>query len=170
MLRALICLLSLVCLAVMGVLTVSCGSSNSTTTTVCHTVYNVVGDWQITVTDNGGGTGTVYGAIDSAGLALFFDNTPPLSSGDTVELPTLSGNCSFSGNILAYSEPGGPANGSLITDASQGNVNSTTSISGTFTGTGGNPSGTISLSPFPPLNGPVTAINAQKTGAVQGAI
>jgi hypothetical protein len=151
-----------------GAMTIGCGSS-SNSTTVCRTVYNVVGNWQITVSDTGGGSFTGYGAIDSAGLALFFDNAPLSgSSGDSAELPTLSGNCSFSGNIAAYAEPGGPASGSIATDAAQGNITSSSSISGSFSG---NASGTFTLAPFSPLGtSSVTAVSGDKTGVVQGAL
>jgi hypothetical protein len=163
-------MISVTFLALLGAFTMGCGSSsNSNTTTVCRTVYNVVGPWQITVTDTGGGSFTGFGAIDSAGLALFFDNAPLSgSSGDTAELPTISGNCSFSGTITAYAEPGGLNTGSIVTDSTQGNINSSTSISGSFSG---NETGTFSATLFSPLGtGSVTAVSGQKTGEIQGAL
>jgi len=84
-----------------------------------------------------------------------------------VELPTINGNCSFSGNITAYAEPGGPASGSVVTDSAQGSVNSNTSMNGTFAGS---PSGTFSATQFMPLTGAVTAVSGNKTGAVEGAL
>jgi hypothetical protein len=153
--------LCFVCLVSVGVLTISCGSSNSGTKPCTGGPYNVLGDWQITVTATGGGPVTGYGAIDSAGLALFFDGL-----GDTLQLPTLTGTCAFSGSINFYSVPGPPPNGDVeVTDTITGNVNSATSITGSFTGT---PSGTISAAPFTQLTGSVSAVSGSKTGAVQG--
>ena len=160
-------------LMLIAVLTISCGgSSNSTLKQGCTGgPYNVVGDWQITISDNGGGSASGYGAIDSSGLALFFDNSQSTAStGDTVQLPTISGACSFTGDLTAYAEPGGPASGSVITDSAQGNVTSASAINGTFTGSGTNPSGTFSLSPLAALTGSASAISGAKTGAVQGAL
>jgi hypothetical protein len=167
--------LSLICLALVGVLAMSCGSSNSSPKPCTGGPYNVVGDWQITVSTTGGGSVTGYGAIDTAGLALFFDNALPASFGDTLQLPTLTGTCAFSGSITSYSEPGGVNSGTTLSDAIIGNVNSTTpaagspatSITGSFTGTS-SPAGTISAVPFTPLTGSVTAVTGSKTGAVQG--
>lgn len=157
--------LSLALLVFIGAMNLGCGGSS----TACGTMTNVVGNWKITVSNTLGGTVTGYGAIDSSGLALFFDNNP--LSGDTVELPLISGNCSFSGNMVAYSEPGTNPKDPVVTDTAQGTINSSTSISGSFSGTtSGNPSGTFSVASFSPLSGSVTAISGAKTGAVQGAI
>ena len=162
--------LTLASLALIGALALSCGSS-STPAKACTGTYNVVGDWQIAVTDTNSLTSlTEYGAIDATGLALFFDTIQPATSGDTAELPTISGSCSFSGNVNAYPEPGGPNAGPAITDATQGNVTSNVAFAGTFTGTGNNPSGTFSGTPFSPLTGSVAALSGSKTGAAQGAI
>src|SRR5579863_1234462 len=101
-------LLALAVLVFIAAMTLSCSSSSNNSTTVCSTIYNPVGNWQITVSQNGGSSVTGYGAIDSAGLALFFDNTPSSGgTGDTLQLPLISGNCLFSGNIVAYAQPGG---------------------------------------------------------------
>jgi len=169
MLRRLVPLLSLSSLALVGALAVSCGSSSSSNnTTVCRTVYSVVGNWQMTVTDTGGTPLTMYGAIDSAGLALFFDNSPSTgNSGDTAQLPTITGNCSFSGNITAYGEPGGPNSGSVVLDSTEGSVTSNSAFNGTFSGPA---SGTYSAASFPPLTGAVIAVSGNKTGVVQGAL
>ena len=170
MLRKFAWFVTLASLAVIGTLALSCGSS-STPAKACTGTYNVVGDWQIAVTDTNSLTSlTEYGAIDASGLALFFDNTQPAGSGDSAELPTLSGSCSFSGNVNAYPEPGGPNAGPTITDAAQGNVTSNVAFAGTFTGTGNNPSGTFTGTPFSPLTGAVAALSGAKTGAVQGTI
>lgn len=159
----------LLSLAFIAAMTIDCGGSNNTQ--VCGTIFNPVGNWQITVNQSGGSSVKGYGAIDSAGLALFFDNTPSSGgTGDTVELPPISGNCSFSGSIIAYAEPGTNPLNPVVTDTGQGTINSTTSISGSFSGaSSGTPSGTFSLASFSPLTGTVTAISGTKTGAVQGA-
>lgn len=162
---------SLIALALVSVLVISCGSSFKPPVQPCTGgPYNIVGTWQITVNDAGGGSINGFGAIDSSGLALFFDNSAPNNSGDTIEMPTLTGACSFSGNTTAYPEPGGPNSGLVVTAATIGNVNSSSSISGTFTGTPGNPSGTISLTPFAPLTGSPAPFSGSFFGQAQGAI
>jgi hypothetical protein len=161
---------SFVSLGVVAAITVACGGSSNSTPKACTGgPYNVVGDWQVTVSDIGGGSGMLYGAIDSSGLGLFFDYNLVSGSGDSVEMPTISGSCSFSGNITAYPEPS-PISGSPVVDAAQGNVTSNTSITGSFTGTNGDPSGTFTATACSPLTGAVAAINGDKTGSVQGSI
>lgn len=171
--RKLVLLSAFVSLVLIAVLTISCGgSSNSNLQQGCSGgPYNVVGDWQITISDNGGGSASGYGAIDASGLALFFDNSQATAStGDTVQLPKITGACSYSGNLIAYAEPGGPSSGSMITDTAQGNVTSATAIKGTFTGSGSNPSGTFTLTPLTALTGSPSAISGPKTLSVQGAL
>jgi len=161
--------LSFACLAVIAALTVACGksASNNIFKTCTGGPYNVVGDWQITVQDNGGGSITGYGAIDSSGLALFFDNNALANStGDTLQLPQLTGACSFSGNLTAYAAPN-PLGSTVVTDPVQGNFSSATSMSASFTGS---PSGTISANPFIPLSGSPTAFSGSPfTGEVNGS-
>jgi hypothetical protein len=163
-------LLALAVLVFIAAMTISCSSSSNNITTVCSTIYNPVGNWQITVSQNGGSSVTGYGAIDSAGLALFFDNTPSSGgTGDTLQLPLISGNCLFSGNIVAYAQPGGLHSGSVVTDTAEGTITSSTAISGSFSGaSSGDPSGTFSLTSFSPLSGSATAVSGAKTAAVQG--
>lgn len=163
-------LLALAFLIFIAAMTIGCGGSNSTQ--VCGAIFNPVGNWQITVSDTGGGSLSGYGAIDSTGLALFFDtNASYGGSGDTVELPIISGNCSFSGGMIGYAEPGTNTNDPVVTDTAQGTINSSTAISGSFSSTSsGNPSGTFSLASFSPLTGSVTAVSGAKTGALQGAL
>jgi hypothetical protein len=158
--------LSFVCLVLVGALTIGCGNSGSGIKPCTGGPYNVVGDWQLTVTDTGGSPLTMYGAIDSSGLALFFDSSLG-DSGDTAELPALTGACAFSGNVTAYAEPGGPRTGTSAIDAAQGDITSSSALAGTFTGAA---SGTFSAKSFSPLTGSVTAVSGTKTGAVQGAI
>jgi hypothetical protein len=156
--------LCLVCLAFVGALAISCSSSGSAKPCTGGP-YNVVGDWHLTVTDTDGIPLTMYGAIDSAGLALFFDNSMG-DSGDTSELPSMTGTCAFSGNVTAYAEPGGPESGSSSTEAAQGNVTSSSAFEGTFSGA---VAGTFSAVSFTPLAGAVAAVSGSKTGAVPGS-
>lgn len=157
--------LTFISLVLIGAVAISCGSSGAKPCT--GGPYNVVGDWKITVSSSAGSV-TGYGAIDAAGLALFFDNVLPNTSGDTLQLPVLTGACAFSGNITSYAEPGGPNSSTPeVTDTMTGNVTgnatSATSITGNFTGTGG--SGTVAGAPFTPLTS-VATIAGAKTGVI----
>lgn len=153
--------LSAVCLVAWCVIAISCGGKG------CQDgPYYVVGDWQITVTQTNGGSLSGYGAIDSAGLALFFDNSPTKGTGDTLEMPSITGTCSFSGNMTAYEQPGGPFSGQSAVDTAKGNVTSDTAISGTFTGKVS--TGSFSASSFSPLSGAVSTITGSKTAEVSG--
>jgi len=159
---------SFIALALIAAITISCGSSTPVTTKACTGgPFDVVGPWQLTVNNSGVASVTGYGGIDSAGVALFFDTLEPTSAGDTLQLPTITGACSFSGNITAYAEPGGPSSGTVISDALQGNVTSSTAIAGTFSG---NSSGTVSVVPFSPQAGSVTAVTGNMIGESVGAI
>jgi len=161
MLGRLVLFLSFASLVLIGALTISCGGSSSSTTKACTGgPFNVVGDWQFTANFSGGGGSTlVYGAIDAAGLALFFDST-----GDTVELPTLTGACSFSGSLTAYTAPNivPPA---VAVDSVQGNVTSDTAITGSFSGAS---AGTITGIPLSPLTGSVGALAGPMIGDMEG--
>lgn len=168
MLRRLALPLSFASLTLIAALSISCGSSSKTTTGCTGGPYNVVGNWELTVTDTGGSPETMYGAIDSSGLALFFDNVLATGTGDTAELPTLTGTCSFSGDVTAYAEPGGPNSGETATDPTSGNVTSNTALNGSFTGNG--VSGTYTGATFTPLTGALAAVTGSKTGVVQGAL
>ncbi len=156
--RRFVLLLSIVALAVFGVITISCGSSSSTTNTACTGgPYNVVGDWNGTFV--GSGTTNAIGAIDTSGLAVFFD-----TSGDTALLPSITGTCSFSGSETIYSSfinGGGSAVGTAI-----GTVNSATSITGAENIGGG--SATFTLSPAAPLSVAPTALSGNMIGQVGG--
>jgi len=159
---------SLVALALVALITISCGSSAPVTTKACTGgPFDVVGPWQITVNNVGFGSVTGYGGIDSAGVALFFDTVEPNFAGDTLQLPTIAGACSFSGSITSYLEPGGPHSGSVVSDPLQGTVTSSTAFSGAFNGSS---SGTVSGVPFTPLAGSVTAITGPMIGESVGAI
>ncbi len=167
--RFLLCL-SLISLAACA-LTIACSSSSNSTTTNCSGgPYNPVGDWQLSVTPSGGNTLSFYGAIDTTGLALFFETS--LSSGgigDSVQLPSITGSCSFTGSISAYAEPGSvpPGGTTIITYSATGNLSSSTSLSGSFSG---NSTGSFSAASFSPLTNTVAAITGQKTGQAEGAI
>ncbi len=156
-----------IALALIAAVTISCGSSTPATKACTGGPFDVVGPWQITVSSSGFSPVTGYGGIDSAGQALFFDTLEPTTAGDTLQLPTITGACSFSGNITAYSEPGGPNGGSVVSNALQGNVTSSTAISGTVSGSS---AGTISAVPFTPLAGSVTTVTGSLNGESVGAI
>jgi len=165
MLRKIILLLSLACLALIAVLTISCGSSSSSSTACTGGPYDVVGNWQVNISSSGG-SDTLYGAIDSAGLALAFDNNVALqATGDTIQLPTLTGTCSFSGTINAYGEPPSTVQ-SPVALTGTGNVTSATSITGTYSGPA---TGTFTAASFKPLTGSVTALKGAVTGEGEGA-
>ncbi len=139
----------------LAVSTISCGSSSSSTIKPCTGgPYNVVGDWNGTFV-NGSGSANVLGAIDSSGLALFFD-----PFGDVAFLPAITGTCSFSGADTLFSANGG----TFVSGTAQGNVNSATAITGSETA-GGN---TISLTTFSPLSAAPTALMGTKTGETGG--
>lgn len=158
---------SAVCLVACGVIAIACGVSNNNSN--CNGgPYNVVGDWQITLTQTSGASVSGYGAIDSNGLALFFDNSATNGTGDTLELPSITGSCSFSGNITDYEEPGGPFTGQSVVDTAKGNVTSASAITGTFTGSVS--TGSFSASAFSPMTGTVTTVTGSKTGEVNGKI
>ncbi len=166
MLRKIAWLLSFASLVLVGAMNFSCGSSSSTTVNPSCTggPYNIAGNWQITVTPTGVSPPvTGYGAIDSAGLALFFDTSLSTGAGDTLELPALSGSCYFSGNIISYPEP--IAGGSTVTDSVQGNFTSANAMTGIFSGVS---SGTLSAAPFTPLSGAPTPLSGAMTGEMEG--
>jgi hypothetical protein len=167
MLRKLLWLLPLVPLVLIAALAVSCSSSSSSTTVNQNCTdgpYNIVGNWQINVTPSGGTPAIGYGAIDSAGLAVFFDTSPPNASGDsggTLQMPSLTGACYFTGSIISSPEAG--TSGSVVSDTLQGNVVSATSITGTFSGVS---SGSMAAVPFTPLSGSATALSGSQTGQI----
>jgi hypothetical protein len=163
--------LTAVSLIAWSALTIACGNSSGSKSTGCNGgPYSVVGDWQITVNRSGGNV-SGYGAIDSTGLALFFDTSAVSGgTGDTLQLPIISGSCSFSGNLNAYAEPGSlpPGGTTLVTAPAQGNVTSATALNGSFNSNG--TSGTFSATIFSPLTGTAVAVTGSKVGEVQGAI
>jgi len=152
-------LFSVACLVLILIAAVSCGSAYSGKGTACTGgPYNVVGDWNGVFT-SGGQTLNTVGVIDSSGLALFFDG-----SGDSVLMPAITGACSFSGTLTAYTAPGLGGGSAVLT--TQGNVNSATSITGTESGTGG--SGALTFTASSPLSASPTALVGTKVGSVGG--
>jgi len=150
MLRKLVLLVSALSLALIGVATINCGSTSNSTIKPCTGgPFNVVGDWNGTFTGSNGTT-TAVGAIDSSGLAAFFDST-----GDTALLPAITGTCSFSGTETLYASF--LNGGTTLTGTAQGNVNSTSSITGTETVN--NASGTFTLASSAPLSVAPTAFS-----------
>jgi len=92
----------LVVLTLLGATINSCGGgSGSGGVGGNNGPYSVVGNWQASCSAAVGATTSGYGAIDSSGLAAFFD-----TSGDIVQLPTITGAKSFSGNVTAYAVNG----------------------------------------------------------------
>ncbi|HTW58577.1 MAG TPA: hypothetical protein VMD99_10615 [Terriglobales bacterium] len=169
MLRTCLLSLCLLCLAAWCAIAVGCGGSSSAPNANCAGgPYNVAGDWQTTFT-SGSASLTGYGVINSSGLALFFDNSAPgFQTGDTLELPSITGACYFSGSFISYGEPGSVQSGStaVVTDSAQGNVTSATSITGTFSGT---TSGKFTMAPSTPLSGSPVALSGTLTAQSQGA-
>lgn len=158
MLRGLALSLSLLYLLAICAMITNCGgSSSSGGGGNGGGPYNVVGDWQITVTSGSNST-TGYGVINSSGLALFFDTI-----GETLELPTITGASSFSGSATVY-EPLSLGGGSA-TESTQGTVNSASSVNGTFSGNG--TSSTFSVASDSPLSS-VTALSGAMTGESAG--
>jgi hypothetical protein len=164
MLRTFVSPLSRLLLVSLGAITISCGGSSSSGGN--SGPYNVTGNWQANFTAEVGATSSGHGAIDSSGLAAFFDN-----SGNIVKLPLITGAGSFSGNLTTYA-----VNGTFFSDGSpvdtgsaQGKVNSATSITGTFTSTT-NPSGSFTVVPDSPLSGSVLALSGTMNGKVLGFV
>jgi hypothetical protein len=167
MLRNLAIVVSFVCLAFVSAIITSCGSSGTHLGTMCTGgPFNVVGNWQGTLT-TGGTLVNVSGVINTSGQAVFFDSDSPQTdneSGSVAVLPTITGTCSFSGNASAFGSFG--AGGGSASGTASGNVNSATSISGTVTinGTKSN----FSFSSFTPLSGSIAALSGSKGGSIQG--
>jgi hypothetical protein len=139
--------LSFLCLLAICAMITNCGSSSKSGGGNGGGPYDVVGDWQLTLS---GSSTTGYGVINTTGLALFFDNL-----GETLELPTITGASSFSGTATIY-EPGGASSTATV----QGNVNSATSISGTLSGNG---SGSFTAASYSAVTS-VTALSGAMTG------
>jgi len=147
-------LASFVCLIGLALM-ISCGGSGSGGGK--GGPQNVVGNWTANFSPGLGNTTNLYGAIDSSGLAAFFD-----TSGNIVQMPSITGTKTFSGNLNAYAVNGSFFSGGAVqlTDAAQGTVNGV-AITGTYTA---NPSGTFSLAPFSPFGGSPATLSGTLNG------
>jgi hypothetical protein len=161
--RKLVWLFSSAVLALLCAITSSCGGSSSSGGGNGGP-FDVKGNWQASFSPDFGNTGSASGVISSSGLGAFFDG-----SGDIVQLPTVTGASSFSGNLTTYAVNGTffSGGGVTLTDTAQGSVNSASSITGSFTGT---PSGTFSLAPFSPSGGTVVPITGAMNGRITGFV
>ena len=156
--------ISLVCLALMCIATPNCGSSSQS---AASAPYDVVGNWQSTVSTKSGSV-LYLGGINSQGTSLFFAPTvislgavnPSAFVGDTWELPTITGASSFSGASTLYAASGTqlPSGGTSQALPSPGTVISDNSISLT------NSSGDFTLTSAAPLTGTVKALSGVVTG------
>jgi hypothetical protein len=152
--------LSLVSMVLFASLIISCGGSSHSGPTPCTGTFNVVGDWQGSVT-SGGSSDALVGTIDSSGNAVFFD-----SSADIATVSPLTGACSFSSTLSLYAsiESGTPG---TETGTATGNVTSDTAFNGTESVNG--TSGTFSFSSYSPLGtGSVTAVSGTVGAEVEG--
>lgn len=153
-----ICFASLVLL---GVATISCGGSSASSARKIPCTggpYNVVGVWGLEVN---GSQGYLPGVINSAGLAIFFEDTlGDPKSGSEVVMPSITGACSFSENLTYYVTRAVLGGGEIYSDPVQGTVQSDPAIDGTISETGGSES-FVAL----PLSGPIapTALNSSMT-------
>jgi hypothetical protein len=142
-------LMSFTSLVLIGVMTVGCGNSSPVRKTACTGgPYDVAGVWSLALNNSPVST---PGVISSAGVAAFFDR-----SADEIVMPSITGACSFSGNLTLYI---GLINfGGATSYSAQGTVGSGPVISGTFnTSTG--PQSFVAI-PYPAaFNGPPTALN-----------
>ena len=123
MLRKSVVFFSVLCIAATGAFMIGCGGSSTPAPAKCTGTFTVVGDWQGTLS-GGGASDSLFGTIDSAGNATFFD-----SLADMIVLPGITGACSFSETLTAYAStvPGPPASSS---GTATGNVTSDSSITG----------------------------------------
>jgi len=172
MLRKLALVVSFACLVFVAAMIVSCGSSsnNHLTTTCTGGPFNVVGDWDGTLSLNGS-TFNVAGVINTQGEALFFDADSESSEdpnfGSVAALPTITGACSFSGTVTLFQAPSSTDASSTLSVT--GSVSSATAI--TLSGSSQGTTDTFTLNSFNPLTGslgPVTG--SQDAEIAQGAI
>ncbi|HVI08394.1 MAG TPA: hypothetical protein VND65_08885 [Candidatus Binatia bacterium] len=155
-------------LAALAAFTLNCGSSsNNSITQVCtaNTIAaDVVGDWSLSITSSGTTSSGNPGVINNSGLAVFFDVTQP-TPGDTATFPAITGAQCFSGTTTSYGTP--ISGGGASTFSTQGNVNSQASITGSFNGSSGQ--GSFTMTPATPLSGSVIALDGnQFLGEIPG--
>lgn len=146
-------------LTLLGSIAVSCGGGSSGTGGGTKGPYKVAGIWQASFSPAFGSTSASYGAITQSGTAAMFD-----SSGNIVLFPPVSGASTFSGTLTTYAVNGSFFAGGAVqlTDPAQGNVNSATSITGSFSGSS---SDTFALSA---LNGSSTPVSGTLNGRFSG--
>jgi hypothetical protein len=141
---------------VLAFLSSNCGSSSSH---VGMQPFDVAGTWQLNFSAIVGESNFGNGAIDSAGVAAFFD-----LGGNIYQMPAISGASTFSGPFTVNSVNGTFFNGGnpVITGSAQGTVTSATTIQGSFTTPG--VTGTFTATPSAQLNGG----NVPLSGAYKG--
>ena len=158
MLRKFVLPVCLIGVGAVGAFLIACGSSSSPAkNSACSGTYNIVGDWQGSITANGA-SDDLIGVINAAGDGAFVD-----SAADILTVSSLTGACSFTSTVGVYAsiEGGGPA---TSTGTATGNVTSASAISGSETTNGA--TGTFSFSSYNPLGtGSVTAISENNTSS-----
>lgn len=157
--------LSLVSMVLFASLIISCGGSSSHSgPTPCTGTFNVVGDWQGSVTE-GGNTVNLTGTIDSTGNAVFFD-----SIADIVTVSPITGACSFSSTLTASTSVENPNGATTVSGTASGNVTSDTSLNGSESVIGAT-NGTFTFSSYSPLGtGSVTAMSGIVGADVEGQV
>ena len=162
MLRKVALFLCFASLVLFSCLIVSCGGSSSSGPRPCTGgPYNVVNDWQATVSANGT-TDSLDGVITSTGDGVFFD-----SFADIVTLPGMTGACSYSGALTAYAStnPGPPG---TATGTASGNFTSATAFTGTETTNG--ITGNVTLGSYAPLSGSVNVPTTSVSALIEGQV
>jgi hypothetical protein len=164
--RTFVLSVSFALLAVLGATIINCGGSSSSGGGNGGGSFDVVGDWQLVFSSNVGDTAFAFGAINASGLGAFLD-----FSGNVVTLPKVTGAKAFSGNLTAYAvNPNFFSNGTPVeTDPALGNVNSATSITGTFTSST-NPAGTFTAGPYFAIPGAPVALSGTMNGKELGFV
>jgi hypothetical protein len=165
-LRKFALLLSSACLILLGVLTIGCGSSSKSSSSACTGgPYNVVGNWDIDISNDSPNL-SEPGVINSSGLAVFENisvkyNPLQIPSmqfiPNVIVMPSITGACSFSGNGTDYAFDGSSSSFSVT-----GKVSSDTSISGTMQTNG------YSVAPISPFNESVVILPSSMNGTIQG--
>lgn len=160
MLRKFAISLFLISLAGWCAIAVGCGgSSKSTTPPPCTGSYTIVGDWQGTAT-GGGASDSLFGVINSTGEVSMFDGIA-----DIISLPGLTGACSFSETLTAYSSTTNPNGVTTATGTATGNVTSNTAITGSEVSSGSTTDFTFNA--YSPISA-VTAVTGTVGAVVQG--
>lgn len=160
--RKLARLLSFASLVLICVVTITCGGGSSSTGTNCSgPAVDVVGDWMLSLTGNGG-SASGFGVINSSGLAVFFQTTGS-TPGDTVVMPAITGGekC-FSGTVTAYGTQA--SGGGAASESVKGTINSSSSITGSLSN-----GEDLSLTTSSPFTGSVMALSGSGwEGEIEG--